>query len=295
MAERKGIDVSVWQGAIDWKKVKAAGIEFAMLRCGFGKNKTQVDGQFEANYKNAKAAGVPVGVYHYSYAQNVSDAEKEAEFCLSLLKGKQFEYPIAFDIEDKTQRNLGKELISQIIMTFCEKVEKAGYYVCIYANKDWLDNRIHTYCKNRFDVWLAQWTSKPTYNGKFGIWQYSSKGSVNGISGNVDMNIAYKDYPLIIKANKLNGFTENKKEESKPVVKEESKPVVVTYKAGDKVVLKNTPLYATASTKKLAAKKSGTYFIYDGVKINGRYRVTNRANRVGKKPMGFYVSGFVAL
>lgn len=292
MAEIKGIDVSVWQGAIDWQKVKAAGIQFAMLRGGFGKNKTQVDGQFETNYKNAKAAGVPVGVYHYSYAQSVTDAEKEADFCLSMLKGKQFEYPIAFDIEDKTQRNLGKDLISQIIIAFCEKVEKAGYYVCIYANKDWLNNRIDTYCRNRFDVWLAEWTSKPTYNGQFGLWQYSSKGSVSGISGNVDLNIAYKDYPSIIKAAKLNGFTESV---TAPEPEKKPAPVPVTYKAGDKVVLKNTPLYSTASAKKALIKRSGTYYIYDGVKINGRYRVTNRADRVGKKPVGLYVSGFVAL
>ena len=290
MVEKKGIDISVWQGNINWEKVKSAGIEFAMLRCGFGKNSHQKDTQFETNYKNAKAAGVPVGVYHYSYATSVADAEKEADFCLSLLKGKQFEYPIAFDIEDKIQRDLGKELISKIIVAFCEKVEKAGYYVCIYANKDWLVNRIDTYCKTRYDVWIAEWTKKPTYNGQFGLWQYSSKGNVNGISGNVDMNIAYKDYPSIIKGAKLNGFTENVVAPAPDV-----EPAPVTYKAGQAVVLKDTPLYTTATSNKALTKKSGTYYIYDGIKINGRYRITNRPDRVGKKHIGFYVSGFIVL
>ena len=302
MTTRKGIDVSEWQGVIDWNKVKAAGIEFAMLRCGFGKNSTQTDNYFEKNYKNAKAAGVPVGVYHYSYATTIKDAEREADFCLSLLKGKQFEYPIAYDVEDRTQAKLTVAQLSDIIRAFCGKLEKAGYFVSLYANKSWLENKIDADCRKRYDVWLAQWTSKPTYKSQFGMWQYSSKGKVNGIAGNVDMNEAYKDYPTIIKSAKLNGYNETVAApapvpEKKPAPTPEKKPapVVVKYKAGQKIVLKNTPIYATASAKTRAGKKSGTYYIYDGVKINGRYRVTNRADRVGKKPIWANVTGFVAL
>lgn len=217
--QRKGIDVSTWQGDIDWKKVKADGIEFAMLRSSFGKEniEKQTDNKFHQNYKNAKAAGMPIGAYHYSYATTVEDAKKEAAFFLSIVKGCQFEYPVAFDIEDPSQMYLGKDRITDIIMAFCERVQAAGYYVSLYTNLDWISNRIDMSRAKAFDVWLAQWSSKPTYNGSFGMWQYTSSGSVSGISGNVDMNIAYYDYPSIIKAAGLNGFTADKPEEKKTV------------------------------------------------------------------------------
>lgn len=206
---RKGIDVSTWQGEIDWQKVKADGIEFAMLRSSFGKENPdkQTDNRFYQNMKNAKAAGVPVGAYHYSYATSVEDAKQEADFFLSVVKGCQFEYPVAFDIEDSSQLNLGKKLITDIIMAFCERVQSAGYYVSIYTNLDWINNRIDMSRAKVFDIWLAQWNDKPTYSGTFGLWQYTSKGQVDGIQGNVDMNIAYYDYPTIIKNAGLNGYT----------------------------------------------------------------------------------------
>lgn len=217
--QRKGIDVSTWQGDINWNKVKADGIEFAMLRSSFGKENPdkQTDNKFWQNYKNAKAAGMPIGAYHYSYATTVEDAKKEAAFFLSIVKGCQFEYPVAFDIEDPSQMYLGKDRITDIIMTFCERVQAAGYYVSLYTNLDWISNRIDMSRAKAFDIWLAQWNDKPTYSGNFGMWQYTSSGSVNGISGNVDMNIAYYDYPSIIKAAGLNGFTADKPEEKKTV------------------------------------------------------------------------------
>lgn len=217
--QKKGIDVSTWQGDIDWKKVKADGIEFAMLRSSFGKENPdkQTDNKFWQNYKNAKAAGMPIGAYHYSYATTVEDAKKEADFFLNIVDGCQFEYPVAFDIEDTSQMYLGKDRITDIIMTFCERVQAAGYYVSLYTNLDWISNRIDMSRAKAFDVWLAQWSSKPTYNGSFGMWQYTSSGSVSGISGNVDMNIAYYDYPSIIKAAGLNGFSVDKPEEKKTV------------------------------------------------------------------------------
>ena len=198
MAQYKGIDVSKHNGTIDWAKVKAAGVQFAMLRAGYGRYDNQKDEQFEANYKGATAAGIPVGAYHYSYATTAEQAKREAEVFLGWIKGKTFTYPVAFDIEDAKQANLGVSLISDIIRTFCETVEAAGYYVVVYANKDWLTNRIDADCKSRYDIWLAQWTSEPTYTGSFGLWQYTSDGAVDGIAGRVDMNIAYKDYPSII-------------------------------------------------------------------------------------------------
>lgn len=194
----KGIDVSKHQGEINWQKVKADGIQFAMLRAGYGRYDNQKDEQFEANYAGATAAGIPVGAYHYSYATAAEQAKQEAEVFLNWIKGKNLTYPVAFDIEDAKQANLGIEKISNIIRAFCETVEAAGYYVVVYANKNWLETRIDADCKSRYDIWLAQWTSKPTYTGNYGMWQYTSDGSVDGISGRVDMNIAYKDYPSII-------------------------------------------------------------------------------------------------
>lgn len=198
MAEYKGIDVSEHNGEIDWKKVKAAGVQFAIIRAGYGRYDKQKDEQFEANYKGATAAGIPVGAYHYSYATTAEQAKQEAEVFLGWIKGKNLTYPVAFDIEDKKQANLGVSVISDIIRAFCEMVEAAGYYVVVYANKDWLTNRIDADCKSRYDIWLAQWTSEPTYTGSYGLWQYTSDGAVDGIAGRVDMNIAYKDYPSII-------------------------------------------------------------------------------------------------
>ena len=278
----KGIDVSKHQGSIDWKKVKKDGIDFAMLRAGYGKYESQKDPTFERNYSAAKAAGLNVGAYYYSYAKSRADAKKEAELFLKYVRGKKFEMPLAFDREEQSQANKGRAFVSELVKTFCETVDSAGNFVSVYANKNWLDNYIDDECKRKYDVWLAQWAKKPTYSGRYGMWQNSSSGSVNGISGRVDTDYAYKDYPKIIKAEGLNGY-------SKPA----PPPKPGSFKAGTMVSLYNTPIYISATAKLPATKKSGTYYIYDGEEINGRYRITNSVERVGKKPVGKYVTGFV--
>ena len=127
---KKGIDVSKWQGAIDWEKVKQDGVDFAILREGYGKeNPNQVDKRFEENYKKAKAAGISVGVYHYSYADSVEDAKLEAEFCLKNIAGKQLEYPVVFDIEDKEQLKLTNQQRTNLCKAFCETIEKRGFSI----------------------------------------------------------------------------------------------------------------------------------------------------------------------
>lgn len=232
--QAKGIDVSTWQGIIDWPKVKASGVDFAMLRASYGwKDKDkQTDSQFHRNRKEAKAAGVKCGAYHYSYATTVEEAKKEAAFFLDIIKGYSFEYPVAFDMEDKCQKNLGRKLLTDIAYTFMEEVEKAGYYVCLYTNLDWIRNRLDMERLSRFDLWLAQWNKEPTYEGSFGIWQYTSRETVPGIAGSVDMDISYKDYPTIIKGKGLNGFAAAKP--AAPAQKPEpSKPKTYTVKAGD--------------------------------------------------------------
>jgi len=202
----KGIDVSVHNGDIDWKKVKADGIEFAILRAGYGRELSQKDARFEENYKNAKVAGIPVGAYWYSYATTVDEAKLEAEVCVSILKGKQFEFPIFFDQEEKATLDTGKANCSAMVRAFCEVLESAGYWVGLYTSRSVLSTHIEDDIKTRYALWVAEWSEKLNYSGSVGIWQYSSKGSMSGISGDVDLDTAYVDYPARVKAAGLNGY-----------------------------------------------------------------------------------------
>ena len=187
--KKKGIDVSYYQGTIDWSKVKSSGIEFAILRIGYGMYDNQKDVKFDENYKNARANGIPVGLYLYSYAKNVDEAKREANLVLKWLNGRDLEYPVYFDIEDKSQAKLGKSTLNAMCRAFCEIIEKAGYWAGIYSNKDWATNKISgAELGKDYTYWIAQYNSTCTYTGPYAIWQYSSSGKVNGISGNVDMN-----------------------------------------------------------------------------------------------------------
>lgn len=203
----KGIDVSKWQGTINWDKVKKSGIEFAIIREGYGnKMPSQIDSKFKDNIKGAKSVGIPVGVYHYSYAKNPEDAANEANFCLENIQDYQLEYPVVFDIEDSSMTNLGRRTLTDICASFCDMIEVAGYYAMIYTNPNWIKNYLYAdelLCKH--DLWLAQWNcKKPSYS--CGIWQHSETGKIDGINGNVDLNISYKNYPEIMKNKGLNGF-----------------------------------------------------------------------------------------
>ncbi len=203
----KGIDVSKWQKDVDFKKAKASGIQFAIIRAGYGKEVSQKDPYFEKNYEKAKAAGLPVGAYWYSYADSVDAALKEAKACISVLKGKQFELPIYFDVEEKRQFAKGQKFIDSIISVFCEALEQEGYFAGLYMSASPLKTHVSEAVRNRYTIWVAQYNTKCTYAGEYGIWQYSSKGSVPGVSGNCDMNECYKDFPSIIKKGGFNGYT----------------------------------------------------------------------------------------
>lgn len=206
-----GIDVSHWQGSVDFTKVKAAGYSFVILNAGYGKFDNQKDERFEENYKKAKAAGLGVGAYWYSYALSSDDAKKEAECFLRVIKGKQFDYPLAFDIEDRTQSSLSSATIGQICTAFCDKVTSAGYYVSLYSYTSFLENKVPTAVRSKYDIWVANFdVQKPSYSGTYGIWQYTSTARVPGVTGNCDCNYAYKDYPAIIKAKGLNGYSKPK-------------------------------------------------------------------------------------
>lgn len=205
--EFKGIDVSKWQETIDWSKVKSSGVDFAIIREGYGKKSpTQIDKKFKENIEGAKNVGINTGVYHYSYADSTDDAINEAQFCLENIQGYALEYPVVFDVEDKEMLKLTTRQRTDICMAFCEEIEKAGYYVMIYANPNWLKNYLYSdELLKDFDLWLAHWgVEKPSYS--CGIWQYSSTGQVDGINGNVDLNISYKNYPEIMKNKGLNSF-----------------------------------------------------------------------------------------
>lgn len=283
METYKGIDISTWQKNVNWSKVKNTGINFVMLRSSFGGTKGQKDSRFESHYNGAKDVGINVGAYHFSYATTPNEAEAEADYCLSVLKGKKFEYPIAYDLEDSRIEKLGKEQISAIARAFCDKMEKNGYYVVIYSNLYWLKNYFTEDIFQKYDIWLAQWSEKPTFQRPYGIWQKSSKGKVDGIDGFVDLDESYKNYPAIMKYNGLNGYG---KEEETPAPKK-------GYKAGQKVVLKNAKLYSTSMTERVSNTISGTYYLYDGIYLEGRYRITNSLKNVERVPISKYVTGFV--
>lgn len=205
--EFRGIDVSKWNGNINWQKVKNAGISFAIVREGYGKkDPKQIDKKFKENVNGAKSVGIPTGVYHYSYAGSVEDAVNEAHFCLENIQGLKLEYPIVFDIEDKEQLKLDNRQRTDIVKAFCGEIEKNGYYAMFYCNANWLRNYLYKdELLSKYDLWLAQWDVDVPYVA-CGIWQKSDKGHIYGISGNVDLNVAYKDYASIMKSKGLNGF-----------------------------------------------------------------------------------------
>lgn len=192
--EYRGIDVSKYQGDINFKKVKDSGVEFAIVRIGYGQYESQKDEKFERNYEGFKEVNIPIGVYLYSYATSVVDARKEAEVVLKWLNGRELNLPVYYDIEDKSQVNLGKKVLTSMCETFCDTIEKAGYWAGIYANKYFFTTYLdYEKLQEKYTIWVAQYNDTNTYRGKYDMWQYTSSGKVNGISGNVDMNILYRD------------------------------------------------------------------------------------------------------
>ncbi|MBR0484451.1 MAG: glycoside hydrolase family 25 protein [Oscillospiraceae bacterium] len=204
----KGIDVSVHNGSINWNQVKNNGIQFAILRAGYGREASQKDQRFEEYYRNAKAVGMPVGSYWYSYAVSPDEAKIEAQVCISILQGKQFEYPIYFDLEEQNAFNTGKANCSAMVCAFCGELEKAGYFAGLYMSRSPFNSYMEDDIKTRYALWLAEYGNRLNYSGSVGMWQKSSTGRVSGISGNVDMNECYIDYAGKIKSAGLNGFSE---------------------------------------------------------------------------------------
>ncbi len=217
---KNGIDVSRWQGNINWDLVKNSGMSFAIIKLGGADQGYYVDSCFEQNYAKAKAAGIPVGAYWYSNAKSGDEARKEARFFIEKLKGKQFEYPVYMDVEEKAMLNLGREKLSDVIASFLNEMESAGYFAGLYMSASPLSSLTTDGIKKRYAIWVAHYgVSKPSYNGQYGMWQKSSTGKVNGISGNVDLNECYVDYPKQIKSDGRNGFPKPEPVPTQPTLK----------------------------------------------------------------------------
>ena len=187
----KCIDVSTWQGSIDFNKVKSAGYNYVIIRAGYGKEKSQKDNMFETNYKKAKSAGLKVGAYWFSYAMSPSTATAEADACLSCIKGKKFELPVYYDMEYQPAMSTSNSNYTKMAVNFCNKLKSNGFKSGVYSSAsvyDYLLNR-KTLKNNGISIWNAEWYIKPSITCD--VWQYSEKGQVNGISSSVDMNYIY--------------------------------------------------------------------------------------------------------
>ncbi len=195
-----GIDVSKYQGEIDWKQVKDENIDFAMLRVGYRGYETgniKEDPTFIYNVTSANKVGLDVGVYFFSQAISPEEAKEEAAFVLQQIKKHDVTYPVVFDLEfiEENDRisHLTKDEITEITKAFCEEIEQAGYQVMIYGNRHWLQDVIELGELSTYDIWLAEYREEPSYPYEFKMWQYTDNGSVAGISGGVDMNLWFEE------------------------------------------------------------------------------------------------------
>ena len=194
-----GIDVSKWNGNIDWAQVKASGVNYVIIRCGYrGSSQGALieDPKYKANIEGATKAGLKVGVYFFSQAIDEVEAVQEASMVLSLVKNYKISYPIFLDVEASGGRadNISKETRTAVCKAFCQTIQNSGYTAGIYANKTWLTKKIDTSQLGSYKIWLAQYASAPTYTGRYEMWQYKDSGSVPGISGHVDLNLSYLGY-----------------------------------------------------------------------------------------------------
>ncbi|MCR4649944.1 MAG: Ig-like domain-containing protein [Lachnospiraceae bacterium] len=199
----RGIDVSTYQGTIDWTAVKNSGISFVIIRCGFRgytKGGLIIDSKYQSYIKGATAAGLKVGIYLFSQAVNEAEAVEEASLCVNLAQGYKISYPIFIDSEyangahNGRADGLDKATRTAVCKAFCETVKSAGYTPGVYASKSWFYNKLDVNQLNSYKIWLAHYTGQTDYTGKYDLWQHTDKGRVNGINGNVDLNFSYLGY-----------------------------------------------------------------------------------------------------
>lgn len=258
----KGIDISVWQGKIDWSEVaKDENVEFVILRAGYGKHVSQKDTRFEEYYAGCKRYNIPVGAYWFSYATTKEDAIQEAKACIECIKGKQFEYPILFDIEHSSQAS--KAIADVIIPAFCDTLKAAGYYVGVYTYYSFIKSYISESIYSKYDLAIAHYANSTPWSDKE-IWQYSSKGSIKGINGDVDLDYCYIDnYPEKIKSLGLNNLgNSNVSEETKPETPKE---------------------YMVSIDKPAPANKVTTFSATDSTQISKHFNVQEFKCKCGKQ------------
>ncbi|MBD5139191.1 MAG: hypothetical protein HDT24_07770 [Ruminococcus sp.] len=202
----RGIDVSKWQGNINWKKVSVSGIDFVMIRSSFGSEHT--DEMLDKNVQGCEKYDIPYGFYHYTYAATPAEAKKEAKYFLKQIKGYSPDYPIVLDIEEDFYKSMSRKEVTAIIVAFMDVLEDAGYYAMVYNSPNFIKACINENTLKKYDIWIACWGDEERlnslYDGHYGMWQYSATGKVNGINGDVDLDYSYKDYAAIIKANGFN-------------------------------------------------------------------------------------------
>ena len=194
-----GIDVSKWQKEIDWDKVKNEGVDFAIIRCGYRGSVTGSlveDPYFEQNIKGARAAGIKVGVYFFTQAVNEVEAVEEASMVISLVRDYELQYPVFIDTEgaggNGRADSLNVEERTAVCEAFCTTVKNAGLEAGVYASRNWYNNKLIANTLESYAIWLAEYRSVPLYQGYYQMWQYTSKGKINGINGNVDLNVSYR-------------------------------------------------------------------------------------------------------
>ena len=249
-----GIDVSDWQGLIDWEKVKAQGVDFVMLRAGYGAG--NIDKRFQRNASELNRLGIPFGVYWFSYAYTQDMARKEAEYCLNTIKPYRVEYPVCFDFEydsDSYAKKHGVKFTSTTLAAlgraFLVRIEQGGYYAMNYTNIDFLARGFSSFT-TRFSTWLAQWNVKaPTKSCS--IWQYSAQVKMNGISGQVDGNYSYYDFKQIITDGGYNGLS---KAPDAPIDNSSGNHVIYTNKDTNAVKSAYNTLYESLANDVIAGK-----------------------------------------
>lgn len=260
----KGIDISVWQGKIDWSEVaKDENVKFAILRAGYGKYAFQKDARFEEYYAGCERYNIPVGAYWFSYATTKEEAIQEAKACIECIKGKKFEYPILFDIEHESQTS--KAVADVIIPAFCDTLKAAGYYVGVYTYYSFIKSYISKSVYSKYDLAIAHYASSTPWSDKE-IWQYSCKGSIQGINGEVDLDYCYVDnYPEKIKSLGLNNLGD-----SSTVVTEESKT-------------ESSKEYMVSVDKSAPDNKVTTFSATDKTQISKHFNVQEFKCKCGKQ------------
>lgn len=205
-----GVDIATYQGEPDFAKLKKA-VDFVIIKAGYGRHRDQIDPQFERNYAECKKHGIPCGAYWFGYATTPQDAASEARICAEVLKGKQFEYPIYYDMETDSKSNhypfnTGRDNCSAMVEAFCSTLESYGYFSGLYISRSPLQQFIRTDTAGKYSLWIAEYGLRCFYDGLYGMWQYSSTGRVSGILEDVDLDECYVDYPTLIRSGGFNGY-----------------------------------------------------------------------------------------